>query len=79
MTLVKTQYKIPCNKLPMELRTVVNRSLIMKRTLHGSWKIWIIFPRGKKNILLVWLPHSEMKCTSPRDRVAPSIYEQLYK
>ena len=53
---------------------------IIKRTLRGGWKIWILFSRGKNNILLAALVckilfcHSKIKFTSSRHRVISSMY-----
>ena len=53
---------------------------IIKRTLHGGLKIWILFSRGKSNILLAALVrkilfcHSKLKFISSRHRVISSLY-----
>ena len=57
---------------------------IIKRTLHGGLKIWILFSRGKNNILLAALVrkilfcHSKIKFISSRHRVISSIYSSFY-
>ena len=56
---------------------------MIKRTLHGGLKIWILFSRGKNNILLAALVrkilfcHSKIKFISSRHRVISSIYKPL--
>ena len=53
---------------------------IIKRTLHGGLKIWILFSRGKNNILLpalvykILFCHSKIKFISSCHRVISSIY-----
>ena len=47
---------------------------IIKRTLHGGLKIWILFSRGKNNILPILFCHSKIKFISSRHRVISSMY-----
>ena len=52
---------------------------IIKRTLHGGLKIWMLFSRGKNNVLLAALVrkilfcHSKIQFISSRHRVISSL------
>ena len=57
---------------------------IIKRTLHGGLKIWILFSRGKNNIYSlaalvrkILFRHSIIKFISSRHRVISSIYKTV--
>ncbi len=81
---VKTSNEVYCCRIYFV--NYIQNVHIIKRTLHGSSKIWILCSRGKEQYLTRSLRslvrycscHSNIKSISSRNRVISSIYIYIY-